>query len=260
MRMRFKPYARPELLASPLHAHEPMANKGHWHQVFARPQQPLHLELGCGKGGYLAELASRHPENNYLGIDITDKVLVLAKRKIEAAFAEKGIPADNVQIMSLDIERLDSAFDPSDTVERIYINFCNPWNRKAAHKKHRLTFTRQLILYRNFLVDGGEIYFKTDDDGLFNDSLEYFPEAGFEITWKTFDLHQNEPEWNIRTEHEGMFTEQGIPTKALIAVKRPATDQELARNLEGRIAYEKAQAARRRAEQDARSHKASAAE
>ena len=78
MRMRFKPYARPELLASPLHAHDPMANRGHWHEVFARPGQPLHLELGCGKGGFLSQLAPRHPEDNYLGIDITVKVLILA--------------------------------------------------------------------------------------------------------------------------------------------------------------------------------------
>ncbi len=255
MRMRFKPYARPELLASPLHAHTPLENKGKWHQVFARPEQPLHLELGCGKGGYLAELSSSHPENNYLGIDITDKVLVLAKRKIEQAFEAKGLPADNVQIMSLDIERLDSAFDAADTIDRIYINFCNPWNRKAAHKKHRLTYTRQLILYRNFLKDGGEVYFKTDDDGLFADSLEYFPEAGYEIVWKTFDLHQNEPDWNTRTEHEGMFTEQGIPTKALIAVKRPASAEELEKNLAARIAREKAEAAKRREAQQAANQK-----
>lgn len=245
MRMRFKPYARPELLASPLHAHDPLQNRGHWHQVFARPGQPLHLELGCGKGGYLAQLASSHPEINYLGIDITDKVLVLAKRKIEAAYAAKGLPADNVQIMSLDIERIQNAFSGQDTVQRIYINFCNPWNRKASHKKHRLTYTRQLLLYRDFLADGGEIYFKTDDAGLFRDSLEYFPEAGYEIIWHTFDLHQHEPAWNIRTEHEQMFTEQGIPTKALIAAKRLADPQQLQQSLAARVAREKAEAALR---------------
>ena len=255
MRMRFKPYARPELLASPLHAHTPLENRGRWHEVFARPEQPMHLELGCGKGGYLSVLASSHPEINYLGIDITDKVLILAKRKIEAAYAAKDLPADKVQIMSLDIERIHNAFSEKDTVQRIYINFCNPWNRKAAHKKHRLTYTRQLLLYREFLVDGGEVYFKTDDDALFNDSLEYFPEAGYEIVWKTFNLHENEPDWNIRTEHEQMFTEQGIPTKALIAVKRPATEEVLQKSLAARLAREKAEAARRAAEQNSASAK-----
>lgn len=249
MRMRFKPYARPELLATDYHAHEPLQNKGLWHEVFARPQQPLHLELGCGKGGFLARLASANPQVNYLGIDITDKVLILAKRRIEAAYAERGLPVDNVMIMSLDIERILNAFDERDTVQRIYINFCNPWNRKLAHKKHRLTHTRQLALYRTFLADGGEVYFKTDDGGLFADSLEYFPEAGFEIVWKTFDLHAEEPEWNIRTEHEQMFTEQGIKTKALIAVKRPLTDetQVLAAAIAARTAREKAESAAVRA-------------
>lgn len=249
MRMRFKPYARPELLATPWHAHEPTANKGRWHEQFARPGQPLHLELGCGKGGFLARLASAHPGVNYLGIDITDKVLILAKRNVERVYTEQGRAVDNVILLSLDIERILTAFDARDTVQRIYINFCNPWNRKLAHKKHRLTHPRQLARYRQLLAEGGEVYFKTDDDGLFADSLEYFPEAGFEIVWHTFDLHENEPEWNIRTEHETMFTEQGLKTKALIAKKRPLENEAetLAAAIAARTAIEKAESAAVRA-------------
>ena len=148
-------------------------------------------------------------------------MLILAKRKIEAAYTEAGRPIDNVKIMSTDIERIKGVLTAQDTVSRIYINFCNPWSKNASSNKHRLTYPRQLIQYREFLKDGGEIYFKTDDDDLFRDSLEYFPASGYEITWKTFDLHENEPEWNIRTEHEGMFTEMGIKIKALIAKKLP---------------------------------------
>ena len=250
MRMRFKPYARPELLATDWHAHDPMANKGHWHERFAHPERPLYLELGCGKGGFLSRLACRNPEINYLGIDITDKVLILAKRNIEKVYAEAGRPVDNVQIMSLDIERILNAFDERDTIDRIYINFCNPWNKKLAHKKHRLTHTRQLALYRHLLVEDGEVWFKTDDEDLFNASLEYFPEAGFEITWMTRDLHADEPEWNIRTEHEAMFTEQGIKTKALIARKLPLEHEAeaLAAAIEKRTAIEKEESAAWRAE------------
>ena len=88
MRMRFKPYAHDELMAADFHVHEPLIWGGKWHAQYARPEQPFVLELGCGKGGFLSQLACAHPENNYLGIDITDKVLILAKRKIEAAYQE----------------------------------------------------------------------------------------------------------------------------------------------------------------------------
>ena len=197
MRMRFKPYARPELLACDFHVHEPLTHSGHWHELYARPDQPWHLELGCGKGGFLAQIAPAHPDINYLGIDITDKVLILAKRKVEAAYAERGIPADNVKIASLDIERLGNAFTPDDRVSRIYINFCNPWSKNAGSNKHRLTHPRQLLQYRSLMDEGAEIWFKTDDDDLFRDSLSYFPAAGFEITWQTFDHSENAPHSSV---------------------------------------------------------------
>ena len=160
MRMRFKPYARPELLACDFHVHEPLTHAGHWHELYARPEQPLHLELGCGKGGFLSQLAPLHPDINYLGIDITDKVLILAKRKVEAAYAAAQLPPDNVKIASLDIERLSGVFSPADTVQRIYINFCNPWSKNAGSNKHRLTHPRQLLQYRALMPEGSEIYFK----------------------------------------------------------------------------------------------------
>ena len=157
MRMRFKPYAHDELMAADFHVHEPLIWGGKWHAQYARPEQPFVLELGCGKGGFLSQLACAHPENNYLGIDITDKVLILAKRKIEAAYTEAGRPIDNVKIMSTDIERIKGVLTAEDTVSRIYINFCNPWSKNASSNKHRLTYPRQLIQYREFLKDGGEI-------------------------------------------------------------------------------------------------------
>ena len=94
MRMRFKPYAHDELMAADFHVHEPLIWGGKWHAQYARPEQPFVLELGCGKGGFISQLACAHPENNYLGIDITDKVLILAKRKIEAAYQVAGRPID----------------------------------------------------------------------------------------------------------------------------------------------------------------------
>ena len=116
MRMRFKPYAHDELMAADFHVHEPLIWGGKWHAQYARPEQPFVLELGCGKGGFISQLACAHPENNYLGIDITDKVLILAKRKIEAAYTEAGRPIDNVKIMSTDIERIKGVLTAQDTV------------------------------------------------------------------------------------------------------------------------------------------------
>lgn len=250
MRMRFKPYAGPELAACPFCVDEPMQNKGRWNEQFARPAQPLMLELGCGKGKFLAQMAVAHPENNYIGIDITAKVLILTKRNIDRAYAQAGREVDNVRILTHDIERIRSMMGEGDRVSRIYINFCNPWNRKKGHKKHRLTHSRQLEQYRDFLVDGGEVWFKCDDEDLFEDSVGYLEEMGFAITWLTRDLHANEPAWNIRTEHEAMFTEQGIKTKALIARKLPLENEQqtLAEAIAKRTAIEKAESAAWRAE------------
>lgn len=217
MRIRYKKWARPELEASKFYEAEPEKWKGKWKEHFEKPEQPLMLELGCGKGQFISKLASENQDTNYIAIDLVDAMLGLAKRNVEQEYKEAKIETQNVMLTRFDIERINLILDKEDGVERIYINFCNPWP-KGKHRKKRLTHTRQLEKYKEFLKDNAEIYFKTDDDGLFESSLGYFEEAGFEILKKTFDLHK-EPifERNIETEHEKMFTEQGIKIKALIA-------------------------------------------
>lgn len=234
MRMRFKPWAGPELAACPFHLDNPAANKGGWRAAFPAQEKPLHVELGCGKGSFLARMAAMHPENNYIGIDITNKVLALAKRNIDRAYAAAGREPDNVRIFTYNIESIRDVFAPQDCVQRVYINFCNPWNRKKGHKKHRLTHPRQLVQYRRFLADEAELWFKCDDEGLFDDTFEYLAMCGFEVAWNTRDLHTGEPEWNIRTEHEQMFAGQGVPIKALIAKMQPMGEADLAK-LESRV-------------------------
>lgn len=217
MRIRYKKWARPELEASKFYIDNPEELKGKWKQEFKNPKSALHLELGCGKGQFISKLASENLDINYIAIDLIDAMLGLAKRNIEKEYKEKEIEPDNIYITRFDIERILSILDKKDEIERIYINFCNPWP-KGKHRKKRLTHTRQLEKYKQFLVPNGEIYFKTDDDDLFNSSLIYFEESGFEIIKKTYDLQQ-EPIFkrNIETEHEIMFSEQGIKIKALIA-------------------------------------------
>ena len=222
MRIRYKPWARPELEASSFYIDNPQDFKGKWKTLFKNPDLPINLELGCGKGQFISKIASQNLDKNYIAIDLVDAMLGLAKRNVESIYKEKEIETNNVILTRFDIDRILLIMDEKDKIDRIYINFCNPWP-KGKHRKKRLTHTRQLEKYKVFLRDSGEIYFKTDDDDLFLSSLTYFEEAGFTITKKTFDLHSEENFWedieNIETEHEKMFSSEGIKIKALIAKK-----------------------------------------
>lgn len=144
-------------------------------------------------------------------------MLGLAKRNVEKEYLDARREIDNVLLTAYEIQIIQNILNKKDKVDRIYINFCNPWP-KPRHNKKRLTYPTQLEKYKIFLKKGGEIYFKTDDENLFNASVKYFEQEGFEIISRTYDLHK-EPIWedNIETEHEKMFEEQGITTKALIA-------------------------------------------
>lgn len=218
MRIRFKPWARPELEASKFYIDNPEDYKGKWKELF-KNDNPICLELGCGKGSFMANLAVKNPSLNYIAIDVVDAMLGLAKRNIEEKYKEEKKEVNNVYLTRFDIERILLIMNEQDNIDRIYINFCNPWPR-GKHRKKRLTHTRQLEKYRVFLKENGQIYFKTDDDGLFTDSLGYLEESGFRIIKKTYDLENEENFWdNIQTEHEKMFMEQGIKIKAVIAQK-----------------------------------------
>ncbi len=219
MRMRNKPWAKPELEACDYFIKEPELLRGKWAERFAA-KQPFYLELGCGKGGFIAQAATGHTDINFLAIDLEYKMLGLARRKVAAAYTEKELPADNILLTAYNIEKIAQLFGEGDCVDRIYINFCNPWPRNK-HKKHRLTHPRQLMQYRDFLRADGEIYFKTDDDPLFEESIAYFEECGFRIRYLTRDLHQQALTDNIMTEHEKMFSDEGIPIKFLIAQMQP---------------------------------------
>ncbi len=218
MRIRRKPWARPELEACDFCIKDLTEVKGKWRQQFKK-DQPLHVELGCGKGGFVSQISVKNRDVNYIAIDIKSEMAAYARRKIVAAFEEAGIEkVDNVKLLVHNIEQIDEVFDRADSIDRIYINFCNPWPR-GKHKKRRLTFPKKLERYKEFLCDTGEIWFKTDDDELFEESLEYFKETGFNLSYITYDLHQSGFEENVETEHERMFSDMGIKIKFLIASK-----------------------------------------
>lgn len=210
MRLRKKWWARPELEESNIFISKPADLKGKWREEFGN-NNPIHLELGCGRGGFLTENCKRYPDINHIAVDLKDEVLVYALRKVKEVQPE----LTNARIVALNISFIADLFD-KDEIDKIYINFCNPWP-KERHKKRRLTHTRQLENYKKFLNDNGEIWFKTDDDELFEESIEYFKESGFNIEYITYDLHSSDFKYNVTTEHEDMFTKQGIKTKFLIA-------------------------------------------
>jgi tRNA (guanine-N7-)-methyltransferase len=235
MRMRYKPWARPELEESFFYIDNPQDYKNKWKTVFEK-DSPLYLELGCGKGSFIAKLSHNNPNINYIAIDLVDVMLGMAKRNVEVEYGirtttdkeeiedevEKGKQVKNLKLVRYDISRINDILGPEDKINRIYINFCNPWPR-GKHNKRRLTFDRNLLNYKNFLSDDGKIFFKTDNDELFEDSLKYFTKAGYNVEKFTYDLAVEKAFWdgeeNLKTEHEKMFEADGIKIKALIASK-----------------------------------------
>ena len=211
MRIRNKPWAREELDASEIYIKNPEEIKGKWREKFNN-NNSIHLELGCGKGYFVKKAGLKNPGINYIAIDLIDTILGVANRNIQEEFGSKNIT--NILLTRYDVEAINNILDKSDEIERIYINFCNPWP-KPRHKKRRLTHVRQLEKYKQFLKQNGEIYFKTDDDGLFKESLEYFEEVGFETIKITHNLNEEPDFWdNIETEHEIKFKNGGIKIKA----------------------------------------------
>ena len=175
---------------------------GHWREIFGN-ENPLHVELGFGKGDFLAQIAEKNPQINFLGLEIEPTVVLAAARKI----FEKNLT--NVRLAVFNIENVAEIFTAGE-VDRLYINFCDPWPKKR-HAKRRLTYIKFLEMYKKILAPAAEIHFKTDNRGLFDFSLEQFELAGLKVSDVTNDLHAAEPPDNIRTEYENRFSAQGVP-------------------------------------------------
>ncbi|GIM30312.1 tRNA (guanine-N(7)-)-methyltransferase [Clostridium polyendosporum] len=208
MRLRKKWWARPELEESKNVVIRPSEKKGLWKEEF-KNSNPIHLELGCGRGQFVSSKAKENPDVNYVAVDLKDEVLIYALRKVNEAEVE------NVRIIPMNISFISDVFD-KDEVSKIYINFCNPWP-KDRHKKRRLTHTKFLTEYKKFLKPESEIWFKTDDTELFDESQQYFKDNGFDLKYVTYDLHKSDFQQNIMTEYEAKFTSLGMKTMFLIA-------------------------------------------
>lgn len=221
MRIRKKKWAEPELSECDFYVKNPEEYSGCWKSAFKK-EQPLYLEIGCGKGGFAGRLALDNPDKNIIALDIKIDMLGVGRRTIVKLFEESGKTKDditNLLLVKYNVEQLDKIITENDRIERLFINFCNPWPR-PKHKKRRLTYYKKLEMYKTFLTKDAEIRFKTDDDGLFEESLEYFEQSGYEITYLTRDLHSSNISDNIETEHEKMFSAEGIKIKYCIAKQK----------------------------------------
>ena len=208
MRLRKKHWARPELEESHLVITNPREYKGRWREAFNNNKE-IFLELGCGRGGFISQQSKLNPDINYIGIDLKDEVLVYALRKVVDAEVE------NVRLIPLEISFIGEVFDENE-ISRIFINFCNPWP-KERHNKRRLTHSKFLSQYVNFIKPHSEVWFKTDNTELFEASIEYFKESGFDLEYLTYDLHNSDFKYNVVTEYEQKFTSLGMKTMFLLA-------------------------------------------
>jgi tRNA (guanine-N7-)-methyltransferase len=201
MRQRNKPWAKDKMSEYPQYViANPEQHKGNWSALFEN-DQPLHIEIGTGKGRFITGMAAANPDINYIGIELMDSVIVSALEKL----IEVELP--NVKLLNVNAGDLEKFFEKGD-VDRVYLNFSDPWP-KTRHEKRRLTYDSFLRIYENILVDEGEIHFKTDNQGLFEYSLTSFSKYGVLLTFVSLDLHQSDFAGNIMTEYEEKFSSKG---------------------------------------------------
>ncbi|RAL25654.1 tRNA (guanosine(46)-N7)-methyltransferase TrmB [Thermoflavimicrobium daqui] len=203
MRLRRNPLAKPYLQESHLVIQEPEQLRGKWQTIFPKPQ-PLYVELGTGKGQFLAKASTLHPDINWIGVERIEEPLLHAVRKGETT------ENTNIRYLWLDVSKLTEVFDCGE-VQRLFLHFSDPWPKKR-HAKRRLTYRSFLQIYKYILAPDGDLILKTDSNSLFDFSLEEFKEMGWKILEQSLDLHQSPYQTeNITTEYEEKFSSRGMP-------------------------------------------------
>lgn len=208
MRLRFDRNAEEAVLNSEFIEQDPVSFKGKWRERFGN-SNPLHIEIGMGKGRFITTLAAQNPDINYVGIERFTTVTYKALKK------QQELQLTNLILINFDAEKINDVFE-KDEVDRIYLNFSDPWP-KDRHAKRRLTAPGYLTKYDGILTKEGRIYFKTDNRPLFDFTLESVQETGWKTEGLTYDLHNSEyNEGNIMTEYEERFSSMGTPINRVI--------------------------------------------
>ncbi len=192
----------------------PYDRRGHWRELMPQARE-LWLELGCGKGRFTAGTAAAEPDVLFIAVErVPDAMVVAMERCVEAGLS-------NVYFIDANADQLPFFF-ASGEVDRIYVNFCDPWP-SGRHAKRRLTHGNFLRLYRQVLKEGGELHFKTDNQGLFEFSVEEIPQFGFALSEVTRNLHKHGPV-GVMTDYEAKFHELGQPINRLVGTMIPWTE------------------------------------
>lgn len=210
MRLRNVPGSREAIADNDMAINEPTELKGKWKEEFGN-DNPIIIEIGMGKGKFITTLAMENPDINYIGIEKYSSVLIRAIERCEE------IEVPNLRFIRMEAEYICDVFEKGE-VDRIYLNFSDPWP-KDRHAKRRLTSKQFFERYDVILKKDGIVEFKTDNDLLFQFSLEQVPEAGWELIEQTWDLHNDERlmQGNVMTEYESKFSQMGNPIHKLIA-------------------------------------------
>lgn len=216
MRLRNIPGADDVIKGHPIAIKNVKEYKGKWNTIFQN-ENPIHIEIGMGKGQFILNLAKHNPNVNYVGIERYSSVLLRALEKFDT---EEFCELDNVRFICMDAMALPEVFDIGE-VAKIYLNFSDPWP-KARHARRRLTSTQFFSQYDKVLAKEGVVEFKTDNRPLFEFSLEQVEEAGWKLIGKTFDLHHDTEmnKGNVMTEYEEKFSSMGNPIHKLIATRK----------------------------------------
>ena len=216
MRLRNIPGADDVIRKHPIAIKNETEKKGQWNKVFGN-DNPIHIEIGMGKGQFLLTLAKQNPNINYIGIERYSSVLLRALEKFDT---EEFMELQNIRFICMDAFELPEVFSLGE-VAKIYLNFSDPWP-KSRHANRRLTSTRFFCQYDKVLAQNGVVEFKTDNRPLFEFSLEQVEEAGWRLLAHTFDLHNDETmnEGNVMTEYEEKFSSMGNPIHKLIATRK----------------------------------------
>lgn len=211
MRLRNKKNAHEIVNNSDYIIKKPEENKGKWNTIFGNDNE-IHIEIGMGKGQFITQMALNNPNINYIGIEMYDSVILTAVNNLK----EKEEKIENLKLIRMDATKIEEIFDKE--ISRIYVNFSDPWP-KSKHSKRRLTSEEFLSRYDNIFINKKVIFQKTDNNDLFEFSMQSLIDHGYELKNVTRDLYANMVEGNIATEYEKKFSEKGVKINRLEAYK-----------------------------------------